>query len=542
MVVEEAVRCCGRQVVSQTESCWSPCSIRCGLPLHSAAWSALAWITSPLPVTITILTLVYAYYYVTKDYDFWVKRGVPGPRAVLPWGNEFGVQGIGRTTHSGFEHWIYSQLNGGKFCGFLELTRPVLCVGDPDLITAITAKDFEHFTDRRNRTLSSVYSKLLPFLSGREWKKVRSELSPSFSSGKIKAMLPLCLQTAANLRQYLDEEIGEKGVINMKRAFGCFSMDTIASTAFGVESNSFNDMHSELFEKAAAFFKKPGMYGSMWAIGMRLLPYWMSAVLPDPYEHVRKYFTRITEETIRKREDAGVARRDFFQLLLETKDENGVRCFSDDDIMSHCLGFYTAGHDTTANLLTFAAYALATEPLCQEEVHRELDAVLARHGGQITYEAISELHYMDRVLSETLRLYPAPYYLERVCTKEYTLPDTDVHIPVGTLVHIPVLPLQRDPRFYPNPLHFDPDRFLPQEKEKHHPGTFLVFGSGPKTCLARRFALVEAKVALVTMLKDFQLQPGPDTPPPPLPLDPGAVVVSPDSKCCLLKVLPRSEL
>ena len=510
--------------------------------LHSAAWFVLVWITSPLPVTITILTLVYAYYYVTKDYDFWVKRGVPGPRAVLPWGNEFGVQGIWGTTFSSFEHWIYSQLNGGKFCGFLELTRPVLYVGDPDLITAITVKDFEHFTDRRNRTLSSVYSKILPFIPGRVWKKARADLTPTFSSGKIKGMLPLCLQTAANLRQFLDEERRTKDVINMKNAFVCFTMDTIASVAFGIECNSFNNQQFDLFDNASAFFRKPVMYGSVWALCMRLLPSWMSALLPDPYDKVKKYFTRITEETIRQRELAGVSRRDFLQLLLETKDNNGIRSFSDADVMAHCLSFYVAGHDTTANLLIFAACSLATEPACQDQVHRELDAVLECHDGQLTYEAISELHYLDRVLSETLRMYPATFHLKRVCTKEYTLPDTDVHIPVGTLVQLSVLPMQRDPRLYPDPLRFDPDRFLPERKDGRHSSTFLPFGSGPRECLARRFALIEAKVALVTVLKDFQLQPGPDTTSPPLPLDPGAIVASPDSKCCLLKVVPRSDL
>ena len=509
--------------------------------LYSAAWSALAWITSPLPLTIITLTLVYAYHFVTKDYDFWLKRGVPGPRAVLPWGNEFGVPGLGGTTYSSFDQWIHRQLRGDRFCGYVELRKPVLYVADPDLITAITVKDFEHFTDKRSFVLSRAYSRMLPLLCGKEWKKARTELSPAFSSGKIKEVFPLCLRTAASLSQYLGEERKVRDAINMKKTFGCFTIDTIASVAFGIEFNSFVDEHSELIEKISAFFETPGMYGNVWFFCTKLLPSWMSALLPDPYDHVEKYFTRITEETIRKREASGVARRDFFQLLLETEDKDGNRCFSNADIVAHCLVFYLGGHDTMANLLTFAACSLATVPPCQEEAHREIDAVLARHGGRLTYEGISELHYLDRVLSETLRMYPALYHLERTCTKEYSIPDTDVLIPVGIRVQIPVFSLQRDPRFYPNPLRFDPDRFLPEEKESRHPSTFLAFGAGQRVCLMRRFALIEAKVALVAVLKEFQLQPGPNTPPPPLPLELEANVVRPHPDYCLLKVLPRNE-
>ena len=521
----------------QASVCLTLCST-----FYSAVGSALAWITSPLPLAIITLTLVYAYYFVTKDYDFWVKRGVPGPRAVLPWGNEFGVPGIGRTTCSKFEHWIYSQLNGGKFCGYMELRRPVLYVADPDLIRAITVKDFEHFTDRRNRSLSPTYSRMLPFLYGREWKQARADLTPTFSSGKIKGMFPILLRTVDNLRQYIGEESKADSAINMKNVFSCYTMDTIASVAFSVKCNSFKNENLDLFENVSVFFKKPGMYGTMWSLCMRLLPSWISEFLPDPYAHVKRYFTRITDETKRKRKVAGFARRDFLQLLLETKDNVGNRSFSDDDIVAHCLIFYLAGLDTTANLLTFAACAVATLPKFQEELHREIDTVLARHDGQLTYEAVSELHYLDRVLSETLRMYPAVFNLERICTKEYTLPGTDVRLPVGTLIQIAVLLLQRDPRYYPDPLRFVPDRFLPQEKNERHPGTNLTFGTGPRECLARRFALIEAKVAMVSVLREFQLQPGPNTPPPPpLPLNPRVKTVSPDPDYCLLKVVPRSE-
>ncbi|XP_037094220.1 probable cytochrome P450 6a14 [Pollicipes pollicipes] len=113
--------------------------------------------------------------------------------------------------------------------------------------------------------------------------------------------------------------------------------------------------------------------------------------------------------------------------------------------------------------------------------------------------------YLDRVLSETLRLYSPATRLERECTKDYTLPGTNVHLPKGTLVQIPVLVLHRDPDHYPDPLRFDPDRFLPEEREKRHPCAYLPFGQGPRNCIAMRFALFEAKVALAALLQKATL-------------------------------------
>jgi len=167
--------------------------------------------------------------------------------------------------------------------------------------------------------------------------------------------------------------------------------------------------------------------------------------------------------------------------------------------------------------MTFAALSLTTSPECQQQVQEEIDAVLKRHDGQLTYDALLEMSYLDRVLSETLRLYPSSFFLRRECTKDYTLPGTGVNMPAGTQVHIPTFAIQRDPDHYPDPLRFDPDRFLPEQKRD--PCAHLPFGVGPRNCIGMRFALFEAKVALVAVLRENTLKPGPRTPKAPIPFD-----------------------
>ncbi|XP_037085399.1 probable cytochrome P450 6a13 [Pollicipes pollicipes] len=499
----------------------------------------LGWLLSPVSLAVLAATLGAVYYFLTKDYDFWPSRGVKGPRAKLPWGNEFGPPFV--TSMLDFEEWIYYKHGGKKYCGYMELHRPILYIGDMDLIRAITGKDFEHFTSRRDALVSKLFDGTLSLADGKEWKDLRSVLAPNFSASKMRLMHQPSLENAINLSEFLLKETKERGDVELLDAFGRFTMDNIASCAFGVTCNSFKDPNTEFATHAAELFKPPTGYTSFRFVASLLFPKWLYDKLPDPDEATGAFFRRVVNMTIAYREENGCSRRDYLQMLLETKDKDGNRVLTNDSIVAQSVFFFVAGYDTTASHLTYAGYLLATNPDCQRAAQREIDDVLERHGGQLTYEAVSEMTYMDRVLSETLRIYPPPHHLERTCTKDYVLPGTDVHIPRGTLVQMPILMIHRDPEIHPDPLRFDPDRFLPEEKAKRHPCSYLPFGNGPRNCMALRFALFEAKVALIAILRESNLRPGPRTPPPPMPMNTTGFLLSPKKGASYVKVLPRRE-
>ncbi|XP_037093575.1 cytochrome P450 3A31-like [Pollicipes pollicipes] len=506
----------------------------------SLLWSLLGWVLSPVTLAVLVAVIAFAYRFYTKDYDYWTSRGVPGPPAKLPYGHGFNQASLsgGEFRISEFESWLYNEQGGKKYCGYLEMHRPVLYVGDPDLIRAITVKDFEHFTDRRDLAISKGFEKMIIMLSGKEWKDARTVLSPSFSASKLKAMHQLCLDNAVNLAGYLREEMAANGEVQLKDAFGRFTMDNIASCGFGVNCNSFKDPNTEFAAHAGQFFKAPTRYVNLRLLVLSLFPKWIGNSLPDPTQSACDFFERVVGRTIAHRDTHSSATRDFLQLMLETKTKDGQRVLADSSIVAQSLLFFVAGYDTTASLLTFAGYSLATSPDIQSAVQREIDEVLAKHDGRLTYDAVTEMTYLDRVLAETLRLYPPALRLERCCTKDYVLPGTDLLIKRGMIVGMPVLAMHRDPDHYPDPLRFDPDRFLPEEKAKRHPCAYIPFGSGPRNCIAMRFALFEAKVALAAVLRESSLAPGPRTPPPPLPHHPCSFLLSPKDPP-FLKVLPR---
>src|SRR2546422_709950 len=105
------------------------------------------------------------------------------------------------------------------------------------------------------------------------------------------------------------------------------------------------------------------------------------------------------------------------------------------------------------------------------------------------------MKYLDAVIQESLRLFPALVRLERRAAEDYELGDTGITVPKGMIVGMPVYTMQRDPEQYPEPESFKPERFLPENRDTHHPLSHLPFGDGPRNCIAKRMALMETKLA-----------------------------------------------
>ncbi|XP_011705277.1 PREDICTED: probable cytochrome P450 6a13 [Wasmannia auropunctata] len=144
--------------------------------------------------------------------------------------------------------------------------------------------------------------------------------------------------------------------------------------------------------------------------------------------------------------------------------------------------FFLAGFETSSTTMTYALYEMAQHQDIQDKVCEEIDEVLAKYD-DLTYDAVNEMPYLHKVINETMRKYPPLPGLNRICTKEIVLPTTNIRVPKGTLISIPVLGLHRDPSIYPDPDKFDPERFSAEEIAKRHRYAYLPFGEGPHICI-----------------------------------------------------------
>jgi cytochrome P450 len=159
-----------------------------------------------------------------------------------------------------------------------------------------------------------------------------------------------------------------------------------------------------------------------------------------------------------------------------------------------------AGHDTTTTSLTFALWALAEHPEVRERFHEEVDAL----DGPPTAADVAEgrLEFTDRVVTETLRLFPPVYGLPRVADEDVRFDG--YRVPEGERINIVLYRIQRDPRFFDRPDTFDPDRWTDAFRQELHDFAYAPFGGGPRICIGRQFALLEAKLALATIGRDYE--------------------------------------
>lgn len=162
----------------------------------------------------------------------------------------------------------------------------------------------------------------------------------------------------------------------------------------------------------------------------------------------------------------------------------------------------------------FALYELAVNQLIQDRLRSEIQDVLDKHNGEVTYESIMQMKYLDMVFNESIRKYPVVDPQLRQCTKDFKIPNSSLTIPKGTLIMISSSALHNDERFFANPSKFDPERFNEENIKDRHPFAYIPFSEGPRICIGSRFGIMQTKIALVKLLNKYKFSPCDKTPIP----------------------------
>lgn len=263
---------------------------------------------------------------------------------------------------------------------------------------------------------------------------------------------------------------------------------------------------------------------------------WLNIKFLD--KELYEFFDGALTDTIKERERRNIVRNDMIDILLEAKkgnlkheeshqeeklsnvgfatvEESDIgkhtvkRTWTDDDLMAQCFIFFFAGFETVSTVMTFMAYELILNSDVQTKLQREIDETDKKlNGNPLTYEEVQSMKYMDMVVSETLRKWPAAPVVDRLCTKPFTLEydDKKLDIEVGRNFYIPIYPLHHDPEHYENPSKFDPERFSDANRDKISKAFYAPFGIGPRNCIGSRFALLEVKTIFYYLLRNFNFE------------------------------------
>jgi cytochrome P450 len=206
---------------------------------------------------------------------------------------------------------------------------------------------------------------------------------------------------------------------------------------------------------------------------------------------------------IAERRALGEDRGDLLSMLLLAQDEEGDGgSMTDEQLRDEAMTLFVAGHETTANALTWTWYLLSQHLEVEAKLHEEIDRVLA--GKLPTAADVAELRYTEMVFAEAMRLYPPAWTLGRRVLTDYQIGRYVV--PAGSIVLMSPWVMHRDPRFFPDPFKFDPERWTAKAREARPKFSYFPFGGGPRVCIGEQFAWMEGALLIATIAQHWQMR------------------------------------
>ncbi len=223
------------------------------------------------------------------------------------------------------------------------------------------------------------------------------------------------------------------------------------------------------------------------------------------FENSRAYLHNLIMSLIRERREDRTDEGDMLSMIMSLRDEKGEP-MPDDQMRDELLTLFFAGHETTATSLMWTWYLIAQNPEAEAQFHHEVDTVL--QGKLPDFEDLSKLVYTKQIFSESMRIYPPVWTLTRLALKDYQAGD--YLIPAGSVVGVSQFVMHRDPRFWPDPLKFNPDRWLPEEVKKRPPFCYFPFGGGPRGCIGEHMGWMEGILILAALGRHWRFSVAPD--------------------------------
>ncbi|GFQ63901.1 cytochrome P450 3A5 [Trichonephila clavata] len=423
-----------------------------------------------------------------------------------------------------------------RLVGSFEGSIPRVTVAEPDLLRDILVKDFHIFPYRKEmKTGDPIGDKMVSMIIGEDWKRIRTIITPAFTSKRMRQMGTIMNECSRTLIEVCENHYKDGNPVDCKGLFGTFTMDVIASSAFGTKVDSHNDPQNDFVRRAKEAFLR---FTPLRIVFSVLIPHWITKLIPEsmnPFKFDRDdFFKDVTMNVIKQRKQTGKRYNDFLQLLMDASDEaaeaenaeivedesdrfgsvtsstmsspSKYKKLSNEELLAQCAMFFMVGYETTASMLTFISHCLATNPTWQEKLIKEVDEAFEKHT-EMSYDAVRDLKILDAVVSETLRMHPPAASTGRTAVEDYDLGNTGIVVKKGMMIMIPIYAMHYDPEFFQDPETFNPERFMEGYELKHPQYAYLPFGAGPRNCLGMRFALLEIKMCLANLLRHFRLKP-----------------------------------
>ncbi|CAG9838963.1 unnamed protein product [Diabrotica balteata] len=476
-----------------------------------------------LILCITIIFLGYKYF--TRNFDYWKKRGVHTTKPTPFFGHFYGIATF-TTTLSELIKDLYDETDEPYF-GVFAFDKPILVIKSPKLIKDILIKDFNTFC---NRSLAdpSHHHNLSNFIFWQKiskWRYTRGKLTPLFTSSMTKTFFEDLKLINQKFVEYLENI---SGPVDAKYVAGHYSTEMIARCLFASDPRCFEPSVSkfrECVEKIFEFNLRNGIIQTCYFLRQGLVKFLKLNFLdPSLMLHFEQTFLKAMDS---RKEYTGKP-LNMVDILNDLERKHDGNYPDKDLLISNAIFLLMAGQETTSSTVGYTLYELALHPDIQERLRNEVKDNYEMYEG-FTYEGIQKNKYLVMVINESLRKYGVLPFLDREAVTDYRLEGTDLVVEKGMTVYIPLFAFMRDPKYFPNPEEFDPERFADNNFNTDEL-LYFPFGEGPRACIGKRLGMLAIGACISHVLLKFKIEKCPSTPDP-VEFEPKSFVLQ--SKCGL---------
>lgn len=379
----------------------------------------------------------------------------------------------------------------------------IVFLNHPDYIREVLVVQNDNFIKERTvQRTKMLLGEGMITAEGAEHRNQRATAQPAFHRQRIVSYANSMVEEAVRLRNSWTACEQRDIAIDMMH----LTLNVVSRTLFAT------DLGEAVRELAAAINRIMGLYNFL-----VMLPAaeWLVHVRPPglaAFVRARKRIDAAVYRMIDAHFKTGRDQGSLLDLMIANSPPDDVD--SRESLRDQVVTIFLAGYETVANALSWTWYLLSQNPDCEARFHEELDSVL---GGEVPgLDDVPRLRYTENVVAESLRLYPPAWAMGRYARNDFALGD--YFLPARTTVLISQFVTHRDPRFFSDPLRFDPERFSAENKARRMKFTYFPFGAGPRQCIGESFAWMEASLVLATLAQKWKLKlvPGHKVEPQPL--------------------------
>lgn len=421
------------------------------------------------------------------DQQSTMYREIPGPKGYPFLGI---VPKIGKDVLSFFS----SMLQYGDFVRLDFGPRTMYLVADPEGIKYVLQDNNRNYTKGYDVTRPLIGNGLVTS-DGDFWRRQRRLMQPMFHRSKIDEFARVMVDTTEEVIAPWSEFAAQKKSIDVAHEMTRLTQQVIARTMFSTEVGDQTQMYMQAFEIGLEFLNQR-MFN----------PIPFLDKLPTPTNLRFKKAVQTIDDSIYslidQRRSGPTDPGDLLSMLLAARDDETGEGMSNQQIRDEVTTIFFAGHETTASTLSWTWYLLALHPDIEARLHAELDSVLA--GRKSTAADYSALVFTRMIVDEVLRLYPPAWMFARQVIEADEI--SGFHVPAGSMLMLSPYITHRHPRFWENPDKFDPERFLPERSADRPKYAYFPFGGGPRLCIGRDFALVEAALVIAEIAQRYRMR------------------------------------